>query len=92
MAEIRMDVDSCRNVASTMQQTAEAVNQQIDALAAAVNGTVGSAWIAPSANQFNDAFQTWAQSVKQLSAQLTELQGRLNAEIAEFEQAASSLS
>jgi WXG100 family type VII secretion target len=87
-----MEVESCRNAASTLMTAKSAIDEQVAALANTVNNTVGSAWIAPSATEFQSAYQEWANTMRQMSEQLASLQQRLNAEIAEFEAAASRLS
>ena len=91
MATIHMDVESCRNVSSTMGNTKSGLEEQVNSLGNTVNSTVGSAWIAPSANEFQSAYQEWMGSMKQLLEQLATLQQRLNSEITEFEQTAAKL-
>jgi WXG100 family type VII secretion target len=91
MATLHMDVDSCRNVSSTMGSAKDQLGQQVSALDSAINGMVGSSWIAPSATEFQSTYQEWASSMKQIMEQLATLQQRLNAEVADFEQAASKL-
>ena len=91
MATIHMEVESCRTTASAIGNTKSALEEQVNTLANTVNSTVGSAWIAPSATEFQNAYQEWANTMKQLMEQLASLQQRLNAEIAEFEQTASKL-
>lgn len=91
MATIHMEPESCRAVATQLGTARDALNDQIASLQATVNNTVGSAWIAPSATQFQSTYQEWASAMKSLTEQLTDLQTRLNAEVAEFEQAAANL-
>lgn len=91
MATIHMEVESCRNTSTQMANTKSALEEQVNALANTVNSTVGSAWIAPSANEFQSASQEWSTAMKQLLEQLATLQQRLNSEIADFEAAASKL-
>lgn len=91
MATISMNVESCRNLNSNINSTREALNQQVESLAGSVNGLVGADWIAPSAVQFQEAFQQWSTTMRQMFDQLNELNNRLNAEIADFEDAASRL-
>ena len=87
-----MEVDSCRNTATTMTNTKGNLEEQVNSLGHVVNSTVGSAGIAPSANEFQSAYQEWAAAMKQMMEQLATLQQRLSAEIAEFEQTAAKLS
>ncbi len=91
MATIHMEPESCRAVATQLGTVKAALNEQVTTLQSAVNNTVGSAWIAPSATQFQTTYQEWASAMKSLTEQLTDLQSRLNAEVAEFEAAAQSL-
>lgn len=86
-----MEPESCRAVATQLGTARDALNEQITTLQGTVNNTVGSAWIAPSATQFQSAYEEWASAMKSLTDQLTDLQTRLNAEIVEFEQAAANL-
>jgi uncharacterized protein YukE len=74
-----------------MTNTKSSIEEQVNALSNTVSSTVGSAWIAPSATEFQSAYQEWSTAVKQMLEQLAALQQRLNAEISEFEAAASKL-
>lgn len=91
MATIHMEVDSCRSTAAAIGNTKATLEEQVNSLAQNINGVVGSAWIAPSASEFQSAYQEWSGTMKSLLEQLASLQSRLNAEIADFEQAASKL-
>ncbi len=91
IATIHMDVESCRSTATVMGTCKSTLDEQVANLGNTVNGTVGSTWIAPSATEFQSAFQEWATAMKQISEQLAALKQRFEAEIAEFEQAASKL-
>jgi len=91
MATIHMEVESCRNTSTALGNAKASMEEQINTLTSTVSSTVGSAWIAPSANEFQSAYQEWANSMKQIMEQLATLQQRLNAEITEFEQTAAKL-
>lgn len=91
MSTIHMDVESCQNTSTAIGNTKSAMEEQASNLGNTVNSTVGSAWIAPSANEFQNAYQEWLASYKQLMEQLGVLQQRLNSEIADFQEAASKL-
>lgn len=91
MATITMNVDSCRNMQNTINSVRDQIAQQVSSLDSSVNGVVGADWIAPSANQFQSAYQEWANTMRQMMEQLATLNQRLAAEISEFEQAASAL-
>lgn len=91
MATIHMEVESCRNTSTALGNAKSSMEEQVNTLTNTVSGTVGSAWIAPSANEFQSAYQEWSNAMKQLMEQLATLQQRLNSEITEFEQTASKL-
>ena len=92
MATIRMEVETCRNTATAMINTKSSIEDQMGSLASTISNTVPGAWEAPSANEFQGAYQEWTSAMKQLMEQLATLQQRLNAEINEFEQTAAKLS
>lgn len=85
MATIHMDTDSCRTVQNNISSTKEQLVSQISTLTNAVNGMVGSTWIANSANEFQTTYQEWLTTTNQLLEQLATLGTRLGNEIAEFE-------
>jgi len=91
MATIHMEVESCRNTSTLMANTKATLEEQVNSLANTVNSTVGSAWIAPSATEFQSTYQEWTAAMRQLMEQLAALTQRLNTEIAEFEQTAAKL-
>lgn len=91
MATIKMNVDSCRNLVSTINGAKAAIDDQITSLSGTVNGVVPADWESSSANQFQSAFQEWTTAMKQLSEQLEALNQRLASEISEFEAAAATL-
>ena len=91
MATIHMDVESARNVSTSIGNSQAMLSDTVLNLHSKINGLVGSAWIAPSANEFQSEYQEWATAMRQLLEQLATLQQRLNMEIAEFEQTASKL-
>jgi WXG100 family type VII secretion target len=91
MATIHMEVESCRTTATAIGNAKTAMEDQMTNLGSTVSNTVGSAWIAPSATEFQNTYQEWTNSMKQLMEQLATLQQRLNTEIADFEEAASKL-
>ena len=91
MATIHMEVESCRDTSTTMGNTKSTLEEQVTSLGQRVDSTVGSAWIAPSATEFQGAYQEWSAAMKQLLEQLAALQQRLNSEITEFETTAAKL-
>lgn len=91
MATLHMDVESVNGVVNTINSAKETIAQQIQTLNGNVDGMVGSTWIAPSANQFQSTYKEWASMMNNMVEQLETLNNRLKAEIADFEQAASTL-
>jgi len=86
-----MEVESMRSAVSTMRNALAQMEQQVNILGNTVSSVIGSAWIAPSANEFHASFQEWAASSKFLFEQLDMLSQRLNVEIAQFEQTGAKL-
>lgn len=91
MALIHMDVESVNGVVGTINSTRTSIADQIGSLDSTVDGMVGSTWNAPSATQFQSAYKEWATMMRNMLEQLEALDNRLKAEIADFEQAASTL-
>lgn len=91
MSVLHMDVPSCTATQQNMVATKEQLEQQVNAVRSAVDGVVGSAWIAPAANQFQGDIQQWAASMTQLLAQFGDLAARLQREIAEWETTGSNV-
>lgn len=91
MATIHMDVEAVNGVVNTINSAKETVTQQVSSLDSNVDSMVGSTWIAPSATQFQSTYKEWATQMRNMMEQLENLNARLRAEIAEFEQAASNL-
>lgn len=91
MATIHMNVESCTETSSLIESTRSTLDEQVKNLDGKVQSIVGVDWIAPSANEFQSAYQEWASAMRQLLEQLMSLQGRLKAEITEFENTAAKL-
>lgn len=91
MATIHMDVESCQKTASDMLAAKNIIDQEVSKLGNRVNETVGSAWIASSATEFQSAYQEWAQAMGRISQELDTLKQRFDREITEFEQTAQKL-
>jgi len=85
---LHMDVDTCRTVQKGILNTKDQIDQQLTAVKNAVDGMVGTTWIAPGATQYHGDFQTWVSQLTQLSQQLADLATRLSTEIDQWEQAA----
>lgn len=90
MAVLHMEVDACRAVAAGMQTTQGQMEASTTAMLSSINSMVGSAWIAPGANQYQASFQQWQGAVARLLEALKEMSVGLESEIQEWEQVSSS--
>ena len=91
MTTLHMDVDACRASQSNLMNTREQLATQVTNLAQAVDGMVGSTWIAPAATEFQTSMHEWRTTMNNLLEQLATLGNRLNTEIADWEANASKL-
>lgn len=89
MATLHMDVDTCTSTQSNIMSAKEQLAQQVATLEQAVNGMVGTAWIAPGATTFQSDFQAWRGTMNQLLEQLNTLGTRLQTEIVQWNEAAA---
>ncbi len=89
MATLHMDVDTCTSTQSNIMSTKEQLAQQVTTLEQAINGMVGTAWIAPGATIFQSDFQTWRGTMNQLLEQLNTMGTRLQTEIAQWNETAA---
>jgi len=87
-----MDVDSCQAVQSSMINAKDQLSQQATQMKTAIDNMVGSAFIAPSADQLKSEVETWNGKMTQLLDELQVLTDRLNKEIQEFIQTGGQLS
>jgi len=92
MAELRFVTDSGRETSSLISTTCANLESELNSVNQRVNSLVGSEWIGQSANQFQGEFQEWSSQMRNVISQLEHLRQRLDAEIADWEQAASALS
>lgn len=91
MTTLKMNVPEAQSTAAAIANCASQVQSQLATLRGRVNSMVGSEWQGNSAMQFQSEFQSWDQQLTTLLSQLTDLQQRLNLEIAQWEEAASRL-
>lgn len=91
MTTLKMNVPEARSTSSSIQTAVGQLNTELSSLKNRVTGMVGSEWQSQAANQFSQEFQTWEQQVKTLLANMEELRGRLDREIAEWEEVAARL-
>lgn len=90
MAILHMDVESCRSTAAALDTTQGQMEATTTALLSAINNMVGTAWIAPGANQYQASFQQWQTGIANLLENLKAMGTSLEAEIQEWEQVSSS--
>ena len=74
MATIHMNVEACNNTATAIGAAKSSMEEQIGTLTSNVSAVVGADWIAPSATEFQSAYQEWTNTMKQLMEQLATLQ------------------
>lgn len=89
MAELRFNTDEGRTTRQAMVTAHQDISQNMSTLRASIGGLVGSEWIAPGANQFNDEFTQWATQIDPLLSELEALSTRLESEIQQWEETAA---
>jgi WXG100 family type VII secretion target len=91
MTTLHFDTDAGRNTSSLIRTTISNLQSELNTLQQRVNGMVGAEWQGNSAQQFQGEFQNWSEQLRNTISQLETIQQRLDREIAEWEQAASTL-
>lgn len=91
MTTLKMNVPEAQSTSTAINNCVTQVQTELTTLRGRVNNMVGSAWQSNSANQFQTEFQSWEQQLTTLLNQLSELQQRLNREIAQWEDMARQL-
>lgn len=91
MTTLKMNVPEAQSTASTINNCVSQVQTELNTLRGRVDNMVGSAWQSNSATQFQGEFKSWDQELTNLLNQLSELQQRLNNEIAQWEEMARQL-
>ena len=86
-----MNFDDARAKLSRMRATKEELTNCLNRLSGAVSDVVGSKWIAPGANQFQAAYDSWRNSLTQQINELDSLASSFEAEINELETAFGSM-
>ena len=82
MSPIRhMDTDACYSVNNQIISTKDAINDSVTQIYSQVDGMVGSAWIAPGADQFKSDIEQWRSQLQQALEQLQTLSDRFKTEI-----------
>lgn len=85
MADLKFDTGQGRDTVAKLSTCASNLEQELNTAKASVDGLVGSAWVAPAANQFQQQFEEFAGQVRQTIEHLHSLQQRLNSEIDQWE-------
>ena len=91
MATLHFDTDQGRTTRSQIQTAQGDISQNLQTLRTNVSSLIGSAWIAPAADQFNEQFEQWAGQLQPLLDQLEDLGQRLDTEITQWEDTAQNL-
>jgi WXG100 family type VII secretion target len=91
MANLHMNVESCRSTRSSIQSTHDTLNNEATQMKGRVDAMTGGDWIAPSANQFKNEFENWHSRANSLLQELEQLGQKLDREITEWENTASTL-
>ncbi len=90
MTTLHMEVETARSTQNSMNNTYQQMNSTVQSMTNAVNG-LQSAWMGNSATEFFGLYDQWRSGMTQLLEQLNQMQTKLQAEIAEWEQMASKL-
>jgi len=91
MATIHMETSEATSCSSRMKQAHEQIASELNTTRSQINGLVGSGWIAQSANEFHNEFDSLAHQLETCLASLETLHTRLDREIAEWEQMQNAL-
>ncbi len=92
MTTLHFNTDAGRQAASMMGNCRSNVEAEINNLKSYVNSLVPGDWQGNSAVQFQNEFQTWEGQLRTYLDALSNLQNRLNSEIAAWEATAAQLS
>jgi WXG100 family type VII secretion target len=90
MADLYFDTEVGRQTSSALTTCVSNVRTELTNIENKVNTMVGSEWRGQSANLFQGEFQAWASQLKTTLATLEELKSKLDLEIAQWEQTAST--
>jgi uncharacterized protein YukE len=92
MTILHMDTDACKSMQSNMLAVNEQLQEQLNALYAAVENLAGTgkSWQAGGADQYRISFQQWHATVISRVSELNPLSSRLLAEINAWEEVGST--
>lgn len=91
MTTLHFDTEAGRSVLDMIVQTTDNFDLQLFRLIEAVNQLTAAEWQGNSATEFQQEFHEWSLQMRKSQETLEVLRRRLDVEIAEWEQAASSL-
>jgi WXG100 family type VII secretion target len=91
MTTLHFNTDTGRQTATALGTARGNIESELANMASRVNAMVGTEWQGQSALQFQNEFETWAVQLRSQLETLSNLQDRLNAEIANWEAVASQL-
>ena len=74
MSDLRFDTGQGQDTVAKLSACANNLDQELNTAKASVDGLVGSAWIAPAANQFQQQFEEFTGQVRQTIEHLHSLQ------------------
>lgn len=92
MSELRMNVPEAQSTSSAIRNSVTQLQAELTTLNSRVTSMVGSEWQSNAATQFGQQFQEWQTQVKTLLDKMEELRGRLDREIAEWQEMSARLS
>lgn len=90
MTQLTFNTDEGRSTSTLISTTCSNLGTELNNLRNNVNSLVGAAWIGQSANQFQGEFDQWATTLQNIINELEVMKGRLDMEIAQWEETASA--
>jgi uncharacterized protein YukE len=85
-----MDVDAVQTVQNKLMSMSQSMKEFADGLNGQIQSMVGSAWVAPGAEQFSDDFQAWMASIQTLLNTLEQNGQRLEQEVVKWQDEAQT--
>lgn len=92
MSTLHFNTEAGRQMAAALATARGNVETELNSLNGRIGSFVGAEWQGQAAMQFQMEFETWANNLRTQLQTLSDLQNRLNAEIAAWEQVGSSFS
>ena len=88
---LHLEVSVATSTSQTMKNNATEIEEKVKLLQTQINDFVGTHWMGNAAVQFQTEFDTWFSKALAEAGELKELTGRLDREIANWQEAASGL-